>query len=95
MAKRKKTPKRLTKRERKALEGKGPSGNEEKHIHCVACGRHLHSHEFTSTPSTARWVRCDHGSTFGSCEACVAETRRRLAEHDRTGRPVQMAPAFH
>ena len=90
----KKTPKRLTKRERKALYGKGPSGASQ-HIHCVACGAHLDSHQFNDTPATARWIRCEHGSTFASCEDCVPEARKRLEEHDRSGRPVQVAPAWH
>ena len=89
-----KTPKRLTKRERKELYGKGPSGASQ-HIHCVACGAHLDPHQFKGPPATARWLRCDHGSTFASCEDCVPEAQRRLAEHDRSGRPVQTAPAWH
>lgn len=95
MAKRNRTPKRLTKKERKALEGKGPSGQESKHIHCVACGRHIDGAEITATPATARWVRCRHGSTFASCVGCVDETTRRLEEHDRTGQPVNSAGAWH
>jgi hypothetical protein len=94
MARKKKTQKRLTKRQRKALEGKGTSGAPE-HVHCVACGAHLHDHQFTGRPSTARWVKCQHGSRYGCCSGCVAETRRRLDEHDRTGNAVQMAAAFH
>lgn len=89
-----KTPKRLTKRQRKALEGKGSSGAPE-HVHCVACGAHLHEHQFTGRPSTARWVKCQHGSRYGCCEGCVDETRRRLEEHDRTGNAVQTASAWH
>jgi hypothetical protein len=94
MAKKKKTPKRLTKRERKALEGKGQSTNAS-HIHCVGCGAHLNSEQFTGRPSTARWVSCLHGSKYASCVACVPESKRRLAEHDRTGKPVQQASAWH
>jgi len=95
VTKRKKTPKRLTKRERKALEGKGKSGLDGMHIHCVACGTHLHAPQFTASPSTARWLRCNHGEKFASCLGCVDETRRRLAEHDRSGKPVQVAAAWH
>jgi hypothetical protein len=90
-----KTKKRLTKRERKALLGKGPSGHEGKHIHCVACGRHLDSPEFTANPSTARWLVCQHKSKFASCVGCVSASQARLDEHDRLGRPVKMAPAYH
>lgn len=90
----KKTPKRLTKRQRKELIGKGTSGNPE-HVHCVACGAHLHAEQFTGRPSTARWLKCLHGSRYGSCESCVDETKRRLAEHDRTGNPVQVTTAWH
>lgn len=90
----KKTPKRLTKRQRKELTGKGTSGAPE-HVHCVACGAHLHAEQFTGRPSTARWVKCRHGSRYGSCDKCVPETMRRLAEHDRTGNPVQATSAWH
>jgi hypothetical protein len=95
MAKKKKREKRLTKRERQARDGKGPSGHEGAHIHCVGCGRHLDAAEFTANPSTARWLVCQHQSKFASCTGCVEESQRRLDEHDRLGRPVQMAPAFH
>lgn len=100
MTKRKKTPKRLTKRERQAIVGKGPSGSpkgghEAQHIHCVACGRHLDPGEFNAKPATASWTHCDHGTRFASCTDCLEETQRRLAEHDRTGKPVQTAGAWH
>ena len=95
MGKRKKTEKRLTKRQRKELEGKGKSGHEGKHIHCVACGRHIDGTEFTTTPSNARWVACRHEHKFASCVSCVAEAQKRLDEHDRTGKPVQAAAAWH
>lgn len=91
--KREKTP---TKRERKALNGVGPTGTtrEPQHIHCVACGRHLDPAEFNQ-PATATRVQCDHKSQFASCVGCVAKTRELLAEHDRTGQPVKTANAWH
>jgi len=95
MGKRKKTPKRLTKRERKALEGRGPSGHENKHIHCVSCGRHIDSEEFLSRPARAQWLSCDHGSRFAACVGCVPDAQLRLAEHDSSGKPVQVASAYH
>jgi hypothetical protein len=95
MAKRNKTPKRLTKRERKALDGRGATGNEHAHIHCVACGRHIDASEFTERPSTARWLMCQHRSRYASCVGCVNESRRRLDLHDRTGQPVNAAAAWH
>ena len=98
MAKRKKTEKRLTKRERKELYGRGPSGTQKKsaeHIHCVACGRHLNAGEFSGAAPTAKYVTCEHQSRFASCTKCVDETQRRLDEHDRSGRAVQTAAAWH
>lgn len=95
MAKRKKTEKRLTKRERKALFGKGPSGEPKKHIHCIACGKHLDDEQFEATPATAAWVTCQHSSRFAACSGCVPEAQRRLDEHDRTGTAVQTASAWH
>lgn len=90
-----KRAKRLTKKERKALAGGGAHHHEHEHIHCTACGRHLDPGEFSSTPATASWVSCAHGSTFASCVGCVAETQARLDEHDRTGHPVEMEHAWH
>jgi hypothetical protein len=95
MAKRKKTPKRLTKRERKALEGRGPSGHEGEHIHCVSCGRHIDPPEFVDRPSKARWLRCDHGTRFAACAPCVPDAQRRLEEHEQSGKPVAVAGAYH
>ena len=100
MSSKKRTPKTLTKRERKALFGRGPSGapkaaSKNQHIHCIACGAHLDPAEFDGSPATARWIRCEHGSSFPCCLSCEPEATRRLAEHDRTGRPVQVAQAWH
>jgi hypothetical protein len=95
MSKKKRTPRRLTKRERKELEGRGPSMTPDAHIHCVACGAHIDGAQFTATPSSARWIRCRHGSRFACCVECVGEAQRRLDEHDRSGKPVQTASAWH
>jgi methionyl-tRNA synthetase len=86
----------LTKRERKAAKGAGPSGpsKEAAHIHCVACGRHLDPSEFQA-PATAVRVACQHKSQFPSCTGCAERTRELLAEHDRTGQPVKTAAAWH
>ena len=91
-----KREKKLTKRERKAEKGVGPSGSkaDTQHIHCVACGRHLDPAEFHE-PATATRVACAHKSSFASCVSCVPRTRELLAEHDRTGQPVKMAGAWH
>ena len=91
-----KREKKLTKRERKAVQGVGPSGKsrEPQHIHCVACGRHLDPSEFDA-PATAVGVFCQHQSRFASCVGCVERTKELLAEHDRTGLAVKMAEAWH
>jgi hypothetical protein len=91
-----KREKKLTKRERKAEKGVGPSGKtaDTQHIHCVACGRHIDPAEFDG-PATATRVSCQHGSRFASCVSCVARTKELLAEHDRTGQPVKTAIAWH
>jgi hypothetical protein len=50
-----KREKKLTKRERKAEKGPGPSGQKETgHIHCVACGRHINPSEFNAPATAAR-----------------------------------------
>jgi hypothetical protein len=102
MTARKRTPPRLTKRERKATSGNPTSGNQggtghdhAQHIHCVACGVHLDPSQFSASPSTARWVACQHGSRFAACVGCVPQAKLLLEEHDRTGRPVDAAAAFH
>jgi len=91
-----KREKTLTKRERKAARGAGPSGTPKQasHIHCVACGRHVDPSEFNA-PATAVRVSCQHKSQFPSCTGCVERTRELLAEHDRTGQPVRTAAAWH
>lgn len=91
-----KREKQLTKRERKALNPARPkpAGQNEQHIHCVACGVHLHADQF-SPPATATYVRCKHGSQWASCRDCVPRAQAMLDEHDRTGQPVQAAGAWH
>lgn len=90
-----KRAKRLTKKQRKALNGGGPADHDHGHIHCTACGRHLDPGDFSASPATANWVACAHGSTFASCTACVPDTKALLDEHDRTGQPVEVAGAWH
>ncbi|MDC0684363.1 hypothetical protein [Sorangium atrum] len=90
-----KREKRLTKRERKALAPARPAQpHEHKHIHCVACGKHLDPEEFLAQGS-ATWIQCLHKSRFPTCIECVEISKRLLAEHDRTGQPVQSAQAWH
>jgi hypothetical protein len=86
--------KRLTKREKKAT-SPDAHHHDERHIHCLACGRHLDPEEFTGSPPSAVYLACQHGSRFASCKACEVETRARLAEHDRTGQPPRVAGAWH
>ena len=89
--------KRLTKREKKALTGGGGGGGggHDQHIHCVACGRHIDHDEFGASPPLAVFIRCEHGSQFPSCAGCQIRSRELVAEHDRTGRPVNQAAAWH
>lgn len=91
-----KRAKQLTKRERKALAGPRPAAPpaDTKHIHCIACGKYLDASQFEA-PATATMLTCQHGSRFPSCVECADFSRRLLAEHDRTGRPVQTAAAWH
>jgi hypothetical protein len=90
-----KREKQLTKRERKALAPKRPAAAPSgSHIHCVACGKHLDPAEFQA-PATAMMLECQHKSRFSSCVECVDLSRRLLADHDRTGKPVQVASAWH
>jgi hypothetical protein len=88
-----KREKRLTKKERKAQTA--ASNTDQQHIHCIACGRHLHAGEFTASPVTARYLSCQHGHKFPACTGCVAQGQQMLREHDRTGQPVQVAHAWH
>lgn len=98
-----KREKRLTKREKKAQNpnpqpqqaaGGGGHGHHQ-HIHCTACGTHLDEEQFDADPPSALWLRCEHHSEFPSCTGCADKTRELLAEHDRTGKPVQQASAWH
>ncbi len=90
-----KKQKRLTRKERQERDGKGPAGAPTKHIHCMACGRHIDPPELTQDPPTATYVSCQHGSKFASCVRCLPETRARLAEHDATGREPRIEPVWH
>ena len=87
-----KKAKRLSKKERRAQD---PKPRAEKHIHCIACGRHLHAHEFSASPVTARYIACRHGTKYSVCTGCMAAGQRLLDEHDRTGQPVSSAQAWH
>lgn len=88
-----KRQKRLTKRERKALDA--DHHHDHQHIHCISCGRHIDPGEFSASPPSAKILACQHGSKFPTCAACVNESQRLLDEHDRTGQPVQSASAWH
>ncbi len=93
-----KREKRLTKREQKALKPQRPGAqthDHAEHIHCVACGRHLDPSEFDGAGPSATRLRCQHGGMFPSCTACAPRSRELLDRHDRTGQPVQAAPAWH
>lgn len=92
-----KRPKRLTRKQRKALqaESTAAAARAHQHIHCIACGRHLEPEAFTRSPINARYIKCLHGSTFAVCAGCETAGRKLLAEHDRTGQPVRVANAWH
>jgi hypothetical protein len=85
--------KRLTKRERKDLSPSAPQ--QQAHIHCIACGRHLDPQEFTAAPPTANYLICEHQSRFPACVDCEVVARGLIADHDRTGKPIQQAAAWH
>jgi len=93
-----KREKKLTKKERQAVAGRGVAGraapSEHQHIHCVTCGRPIEPSEFES-PSTAMILTCAHGSQFASCIGCQIPGQKLLDEHDRTGQPVKAAAAWH
>ena len=89
--------KRLSKREKKALDPNyrpGPQAQAQ-HIHCIACGRHLDPGELTASPPTATTIVCDHGSTFASCIGCMQDAQALVDEHDKSGQPVRAAAAWH
>lgn len=92
-----KREKKLTKRERKA-QNAAPAGaaghDHHQHIHCIACGRHIDEEEL-ETGGKATVVTCAHGSSFAACVTCEAKAQALLDEHDRTGKPVQVANAWH
>lgn len=82
--------------------GAGPRGNAGDHLHCVACGKHLDTlgearARAASGDVSKLWasLQCEHGSTFYACLACVPRAKQLLAEHDREGKAVDAAPAWH
>jgi len=89
-----KREKRLTKRERKEANG-GGAKHDHGHIHCIACGRHIDPNEFSLAPPSAIVITCEHKSQFPSCAGCEVTARYLVAEHDRTGKPVNTAAAYH
>lgn len=89
-----KREKRLTKRERKELNG-GGAQHDHGHIHCIACGRHIDPGEFGASPPSAIIITCEHKSQFPACATCEVTGRYLVAEHDRTGKPVNTAAAYH
>jgi hypothetical protein len=90
-----KREKRLTKREKKEQGGAGAAHNHAQHIHCIACGRHLDPSEFSAVPPSATFIVCQHKSQFPSCSGCEVTARYLVAEHDRSGKPVNTAAAYH
>lgn len=92
-----KREKRLSKRERKDLNPVqvAPQTQQREHIHCIACGRHLDPKEFNSFPPKSVYLTCDHKHDFPSCGDCQVTARYLIAEHERTGNPVQVAQAWH
>jgi hypothetical protein len=89
-----KREKRLTKREKKEQSGAGPKPDQQ-HIHCIACGRHIDAVEFDAAPPSAVVITCEHRSQFPACAACEVTARYLVAEHDKTGKPVNTAAAYH
>jgi len=101
-----KREKHQTKKERKAASGStGPrpaaaapraqqQHDHAQHIHCIACGKHLDP-EIFGEPDGADFIRCDHGSDFPHCVACVEKAKALVVEHDRSGKPVAKANAWH
>lgn len=91
-----KREKRLTKKERKALDPRrGAGGGGGGHIHCVACGRHIDPFEFEGSPPTATYIICQHQASFPTCVSCHVQSQMLVAQHDRTGQPVKSAAAWH
>ena len=94
-----KRTKRLTKREKKALDprhaAQAAQRAQPQHIHCIACGRHIDPAEFEGPPASATFITCDHGSQFASCVTCIVQAQLLVAQHDRTNQPVKSAQAFH
>lgn len=92
-----KRQKRLSKRERKALDPTHVPGGRggAQHIHCVSCGRHIEPGEFQASPASATYLVCDHGSRFPSCVGCMQDAQARVDAHDKSGQPVRTASAWH
>lgn len=90
-----KREKRLTKREKKEMAGGGQGHDHANHIHCIACGRHIDPAEFSQSPASAVVITCQHKSQFPACATCEVTARYLVEEHDRTGKPVNTAAAYH
>ena len=100
-----KREKRLTKKERKAQDARPLASStgahehhqhqhQHAHIHCIACGKHLDPEQFGEA-NGAEFYRCQHGTDFPHCVGCALKAKQLVDEHDRSGRPVQKASAWH
>ena len=99
-----KREKRLTKKERKAEKGPQAGGavarpaaqgaHQHTHIHCIACGKHLEPSSF-GEPGGPSFYRCQHGSDFAHCAEHADQAKALVDEHDRTGKAVKTAQAWH
>lgn len=90
-----KREKRLSKRERRALDPSRAPAQGGGHIHCISCGRHIEPAEFAGLSPSAVYLACEHNSRFPACTDCQVAARHLIAEHDRTGNPVAAAQAWH
>src|ERR1700712_3438735 len=99
-----KREKRTTKKERKAAQAvistsgasraAKPGAHDHKHIHCIACGKHLDPSSFGEAGGPS-FYRCPHGSDFRHCAEHEVVAKQLVDEHDRTGKPVQSVSAWH
>ena len=83
-----KRTRKLTKRERQAVERGAVPPEDQSVVTCVVCDRPMGEKDFADE-TRGVVISCGHGSKYAACAGCDVEARHMVHRHDRTGRPVR------
>lgn len=83
-----KRARKLTKRERQAMERGVMPPEDPSVVTCVVCDRAMGEKDFADG-TRGIVIVCGHGSRYAACAGCDVEAQHMVDRHDRTGRPVR------